>query len=93
MCRMKSRIPHRWNANCWPTDTAACTADNNDNDNVDVKCESGPASTARSARASLREVISYFELVGDIETIDKLSRVMDSIKTVSRPNYYYFICY
>ena len=36
---------------------------------------------------------SYFELVGDIETIDKLSRMMDSIKTVSRPNYDYFICY
>ena len=43
------------------TDTAVCAADNNDYDNVDVEYESGAAPTARSARVSLRETISYFE--------------------------------
>ena len=39
------------------------------------------------------EFAFYVELIGNNETIDKQSRVMDSIKTVSRPNYDYFICY
>ena len=39
------------------------------------------------------EFAFYVELIGNNETIDKQSRVMDSIKTVTGLNYHYFICH